>query len=104
MLVLVECLKLAIPTPMDTPEVDFIKSELKLAHTLLRLADTEMAVPADPDGAACAINYARTALEVARRFLPGVNMVETDRAAIEHALANLEADLQTRQTRETASP
>ena len=83
---------------MGDPRLDFINAELELARTMLQIADTEMTVPADPEGAARAINLARAALETARRLLPRLNLSETKRASIELALVDLQAELQTRDT------
>lgn len=82
------------------PELDFINTELTLARTMLRIADTEMAVPADPDSAARVINHARAALQAARdaagRLLPRMNQME--RVSIHHALVDLQGELETRHT------
>lgn len=78
---------------MDTRLLGFIKTDLKLARTMLRLAAAAMASPADPDGAVRAINQARTALNAVRRLLPKVNLPQTERASIERALVDLEAEL-----------
>ena len=81
---------------MGTPRLDFINAELEFARTMLDIADTEMRVPADPAGAAIAIIRARVALETVRRLLPKLDVSEIDRAAIEHELSDLQAELQTR--------
>ena len=89
---------------MATPELDFIRITLQVAHTMPRLADTEASAPADPKGIALAINKARNALEMARRFLPRVNLSEMERASIRHELANLEGLLHLWDREEDARP
>ena len=69
-----------------------MKTELDLARSLLRLANTAMAAPADPERAASAIGNARTALEVVRRLSSRANLAPKQRASIEHELADLEAN------------
>ena len=81
---------------MNTPRLDFINTELELARTMLQIADTEMSFPANPDGAARAINHARVALETAQGLLLKLNLSETERASIEDVLFDLQAELQTR--------
>src|ERR1700733_5661022 len=75
----------------NTP-AELIRTELDLARSLLRLADTAMAAPADPVRAARAIGNARTALEVARGLSSRVGLAANKRASVEHELADLEAN------------
>jgi hypothetical protein len=69
-----------------------MRTELDLARSLLRLADTAMAAPADPVRAARAISNARTALEAARGLSSRAALAAKQRASIERELADLEAN------------
>ena len=71
---------------------ELMRTELDLARSLLRLADTAMAAPADSERAACAIGNARTALEAARGLSFSANLAAKERASIERELADLESD------------
>ena len=77
--------------PMDALALDLITTQLNFARTILQLVGTAMDLPAE--GAARAIDHARTSLEVARKLSAGANLAETERAAISHALLDLEAQL-----------
>ena len=73
---------------------------LKFARTLLEMAGPEFDDPTDPDGAARAINDARTSLEAVRRFRPKANLSGAERTYFEDELAYLEGKVQTRYSRE----
>jgi len=77
--------------PMDALALDLTMTQLIFARTILQLVGTAMNLPAE--GATRAIDHARTSLEVARKLSTGANRSETERAAISHALLDLEAKL-----------
>jgi hypothetical protein len=84
---------------MDAAKLlECITIELKLARTLLALADPDMGDPTDPEGAACVIDHARTALEAVRTFMPKANLSITERAYIESELSYLERKIQARRS------
>jgi hypothetical protein len=78
--------------PMDAA-LDLIMTQLNFARTMLQLVGTAMNLPANAEGATRAIDHARTSLEVARKLSAGANLSEMERAAISHALLDLEAKL-----------
>jgi|SRR5579862_8075369 len=73
---------------------EFITIELKLARTLLQLADPGMGDPADPDGEARVIEHAYDALEMVKKFIPKAGLPQGEREYYVEELTRLERELQ----------
>jgi hypothetical protein len=90
--------------PMNAAKLlEAITLELKLARTLLELADPDLGDPTDAEGAARVIQHGRTALEAARTFMPSAKLAATELAYLESELTYLEEAFEVRCKREGKS-
>jgi len=76
--------------------LELMTSELKLANTLLAVADPDDRDPPDPETAVRILDHAHAELEMVRIFLPAANLPAAERVYIESEVSFLEENIEAR--------